>query len=55
MVLRDGRLFENENGYLYREALETDVSLFEYRKRGNPQIVNAGDRRDRPLPRLQLF
>jgi hypothetical protein len=39
VVLRDGRMFENEDSNLYRNILETDVSLFEYRKRGNPQIV----------------
>ena len=38
-VLRDGRLFENEDGSLYREYLGANISLFEFRKRGNPQIV----------------
>lgn len=39
IVLRDGRMFENEDGNLYRATLNTDVSFFEYRKRGNPQIT----------------
>ena len=42
MVLRDGRMFENEDGNLYSEVLKTHVSLFEYRKRGNPQIAWNG-------------
>jgi hypothetical protein len=40
LVLRDGRLFENENARLYREALGVDVSLVECRKRGNPQVFD---------------
>lgn len=39
MVLRDGRTFENENGRLYQDILGPNVSYFEYRKRGNPQII----------------
>ena len=44
MVIRDGRLFENEDASLYSESLQTDVSLFEYRKRGNPQFVRTGQK-----------
>jgi hypothetical protein len=32
-------MFENEDSNLYGGILESDVSLFEYRKRGNPQIA----------------
>jgi hypothetical protein len=39
MVLRDGRLFSGENSDLYSQELGATVSLFEFRKRGNPQIV----------------
>ena len=42
VVFRDGRIFENEDGNLYRDSLERDVSFFEYRKGGNPQIVRLG-------------
>ena len=42
MILRDGRMFENEDSGLYRRGLGAPVSLFEYRKRGNPQIVRPG-------------
>ena len=43
LVLRDGRLFENENFRLFRGILRTDVTLVEYRKRGNPQIVQIAE------------
>ena len=39
VVLRDGRMFKNDDSKLYRNILDTDVSLFEYRKRNNPQII----------------
>lgn len=42
VVLRDGRLFENEPFSVYKEAFRSNFSLFEYRKRGNPQIINLG-------------
>jgi len=48
VVLRDGRMFENENGDLYGEMLETDVSLLEFRKYGNPQIFRLDDRQALP-------
>ncbi len=47
VVLRDGRLFENEDATLYEAALECDLSLLEYRKRGNPQIVQSNGK---PMP-----
>jgi hypothetical protein len=39
MVLRDGRMFSNEDSNLYSRELGATVSLFEFRKRGNPQII----------------
>ncbi len=45
IVLRDGRMFENEDTYLYREILKTDLSLFEFRKRGNPLAVTIDSRK----------
>jgi hypothetical protein len=39
MVLRDGRLFEGETAEAYQQSFRGPVSLFEYRKRGNPQIA----------------
>jgi hypothetical protein len=42
VVLRDGRMFENESSSLYATTLETVVSLFEYRKNGNPQMARKG-------------
>jgi hypothetical protein len=39
IVLRDGRLFENERVETYFEVLGQKVTLLEVRKRGNPQIV----------------
>lgn len=39
VVLRDGRLFENEDHELYREEIGVKLSLFEYRKRNTPQII----------------
>jgi hypothetical protein len=41
VVLRDGRLFENEDVSLYGRLLRANVSVFEFRKRGNPQIVRG--------------
>ena len=43
LILRDGRLFENENARLYCEALGLNVSLIECRKRGNPQLYDVED------------
>lgn len=43
VVLRDGRIFENEDANLYGQVLECDVSLIEFRKRGNPQIINLSE------------
>jgi hypothetical protein len=51
-ILRDGRMFENEDSGLYRDILKTDISLFEYRKRGNPQIVHMG--KDYVLPKVPI-
>lgn len=48
MILRDGRMFENEDSRLYQRGLGAQVSLFEYRKRGNPQIVQFGSVRASP-------
>jgi len=42
-ILRDGRMFENEDSTLYQDVLDSDISLFEYRKGGNPQIAHQGD------------
>jgi len=42
VVLRDGRLFKNESFSVYEEAFRSNFSLFEYRKRGNPQIIKLG-------------
>lgn len=42
IVLRDGRFFENEDVDLYKNVLKANVSLFEYRKNGNPQIIVSG-------------
>ena len=39
VIFRDGRFFENEDVNLYQNILESAVSLFEFRKRGNPQII----------------
>lgn len=41
LVLRDGRLFENEDVGLYTSSLGGRVSLIEYRKRWNPQVVRG--------------
>ena len=41
VVLRDGRLFENEDAQLYGKELNAKTSLFEYRKGGNPQIIQT--------------
>lgn len=38
LVLRDGRLFENESPRTYLEALGKDTSLLEIRKGRNPQV-----------------
>ena len=38
-MLRDGRMFKHENSDLYSQSLNSKISLFECRKRGNPQIV----------------
>ncbi len=43
LLLRDGRHFENENTEAYPRLLGTDLSVIEYRKRWNPQIVGSGD------------
>lgn len=43
LVLRDGRLFENEDVGLYTSSLGGRVSLVEYRKRWNPQVVRGVD------------
>lgn len=43
LVLRDGRLFENEDVGLYTSSLGGRVSLLEYRKRWNPQVVLGND------------
>jgi len=42
VVLRDGRVSENEDAALYSKYFER-MSLFEYRKKGNPQIVFQGN------------
>jgi hypothetical protein len=39
VIIRDGRMFKNEDCDIYRRFLGSDVSLFEYRKRGNPQMT----------------
>ena len=52
VVLRDGRMFENEESALYEEILGTPVSLFEFRKRGNPQIIYIDQKKspiDKPI------
>ena len=46
VILRDGRVFENENIDLYNRMLGTNISVFEYRKRGNPQMLWANDARN---------
>ena len=38
LMVRDGRLFENEDHRFYRELLGMPVSLVEWRKYGNPQL-----------------
>ena len=38
VIFRDGRMFENEDANLYRNILETDITILEFRKYGNPQI-----------------
>ena len=43
IVIRDGRMFENEDSRLYQKIMGSNLSLFEFRKRGNPQIVNLED------------
>jgi hypothetical protein len=43
IVLRDGRLFENEDIAIYESLFGDSVSIFEYRKGGNPQLVAIGD------------
>lgn len=42
LVLRDGRHFENEDGGAYQRLLGGNISIVEYRKRWNPQIVGSG-------------
>ena len=49
MVVRDGRLFENEVADVVFEILGSRTSLFEYRKGGNPSAVTLGTRTS-PLP-----
>lgn len=39
LVLRDGRMFENEDAELYRRILNVPLSLVEFRKRRNPQVI----------------
>ncbi|MCW5776508.1 MAG: hypothetical protein KIS87_08730 [Phycisphaeraceae bacterium] len=43
LLLRDGRHFENEDGGAYTRFLGRTLSVIEYRKRWNPQIVGSGD------------
>lgn len=43
LVLRDGRLFENEAVGLYEDILKRPVSLLEFRKRGNPLVLACGE------------
>ena len=54
VVFRDGRFFENENVNLYRNILKSDVSLFEFRKRGNPQIIELAQPWDLPSDILAM-
>ncbi len=42
LVLRDGRLFERELPHVVFQALGSNVTLVEYRKRGNPMAYRAG-------------
>lgn len=39
VILRDGRMFENENVEIYKRYLGFKISFIEYRKRGNPTII----------------
>ncbi|MBM4001541.1 MAG: hypothetical protein FJ297_18745 [Planctomycetes bacterium] len=39
LVMRDGRLFENEHAAWYRTEFGPRVTLMEYRKRWNPQVI----------------
>jgi len=41
LLLRDGRHFENEDGGAYPRLLGRTLSVIEYRKRWNPQIVGS--------------
>ena len=44
LVLRDGRLFENERYETYSDVLKCEVSVVEIRKRHNPQVVDGENR-----------
>lgn len=50
LVLRDGRLFEHETAQLYELRLARRVTLLEYRKRGNPLIVQTDWSAPSPAP-----
>jgi hypothetical protein len=49
LVVRDGRLFENEDANLYQSVLGARTTLVELRKNGNPLIVNGHDVEGPPL------
>jgi hypothetical protein len=49
LVFRDGRMFENESVAIYRSELGHHLTLVEYRKRGNPQVVLASGGTIQPI------
>ena len=48
VVLRDGRVFENERAELYSDILGLPVSLLEIRKGGNPHLMVSNGRSQLP-------
>jgi hypothetical protein len=51
LIIRDGRLFENENSRFYRESFPSSVTLVEIRKRRNPLLFNPDTRITFQTPR----
>ena len=48
VLLRDGRYFKNDEINFCKDIFEGKISIFEYRKRGNPQIFKL-DKNDEPI------
>jgi len=48
VIFRDGRYFENDEILISKEIFADRISIFEYRKRGNPQVFKMSDQ-DEPI------